>query len=177
MLTSPGYSHKLWRFTATIAQNCHMQDEKHCFRTSESTIAIYQACLYWSTGNKMTPAISPWSFFTLQVKGRTQSYFILKSLTSCCNSKHSVTVHLHSRNQVQTHWEISTVLYSESQVNTKTQKYSRRRWLHEFLTILKIIFRIIIYAAWKFGNKDTASCLFNQKKHMIFSNKKRIFSN
>ena len=77
--------------------------------------------LYWSTVNKITPAISPWSFFALHVKGFTQSCFILKLITSCYNnSRHSVTVQLHSRNWVQTHLEISAVLYLESLANINT---------------------------------------------------------
>ena len=128
--------------------------------------------LYWSTVTKMTPAISPLSFFTLQVKGFTQSYLILKLMTSCYNSRHSVTVHLHSRNWVQTQLEISAVLYSELLVNIKTQKQSKENRDGNSHTFWKYY---SLHAAPKFGNKDTASGLFNLKKQTLFPIKANIF--
>ena len=69
-----------------------------------SSAVLLSRLLCWSTVNKMTIDRSPWTFF-VQVKGITQSYFPLKSITSCYNSRHPFTVHLHSRARVQTHWQ------------------------------------------------------------------------
>ena len=114
---------QLWMFSSIIMQ-----------------LLAWSRCLYWSTVNKMTPTISTWSLFTLQVilllLYSSQSYFILKSIASCYNSLHSVTVPLHSRNWVQTHWKLSAELYLESLVNIKTQKQSKKN-ATEILTNFK----------------------------------------